>query len=389
MELKQKGEKADIGAFKQLRVSLIWTSAVDLDLMSFYKTKDGKVGGVYSDNYAGGSLGALNQFPFIQLSGDEGVGAVGGDNQEDLLITKLDEFEELYICALNFTDASSGTGKAFADYDARVEVVTEQGEKHIVTLDSKQNGPVALICKLKSGLITSSLINDSEVMSFDKFKSSIPGASELQLASKVTLKSKGDTFALKQKVSGGEVLINLNWNQAPQQTEKKGFFSNLLSGSNEAIDLDLGCFFEMADDIKACIQPLNDGFLKQGAFSEPPFIYHMGDDRTGSWSEGENIQINMAHLNDLRKVLIFTLIYEGVPDWTHTDAVVTITVPQQPTLEIPMGVQSDARRFCAIAMLEFVGGEIKVTKLVSFHDGHQDCDQSYGWGLQWVAGSKD
>jgi len=57
MELKQKGEKADIGSFNQLKVSLIWTSAVDLDLMAFCKTKDGRTGGVYSDNYSGGSLG--------------------------------------------------------------------------------------------------------------------------------------------------------------------------------------------------------------------------------------------------------------------------------------------------------------------------------------------
>ena len=39
MELKQKGTTAAIGAFGQLRVSLIWTSAVDLDLMVFYRTK--------------------------------------------------------------------------------------------------------------------------------------------------------------------------------------------------------------------------------------------------------------------------------------------------------------------------------------------------------------
>jgi TRAP-type C4-dicarboxylate transport system permease large subunit len=37
--------------------------------MAFYKAKDGRVGGVYSDNYAGGSLGNLNAFPYIQLSG--------------------------------------------------------------------------------------------------------------------------------------------------------------------------------------------------------------------------------------------------------------------------------------------------------------------------------
>ena len=67
MELKQKGANAIIGDFKQLKVSLIWTSPVDLDLMAFYKTKDGRVGGVYSDNYAGGSLGDLNSFPVMRV----------------------------------------------------------------------------------------------------------------------------------------------------------------------------------------------------------------------------------------------------------------------------------------------------------------------------------
>ncbi len=144
MELKQKGTKADIGAFKQMKVSLTWSSAVDLDLMAFYRTGDGRTGGVYSDNYAGGILGDLNQFPFIELSGDEGVGAVGGDNSEEMRIVRLDDFEELYICALNFTDASSGTDKVFANYDAKVNVVTDRGESHTVVLDS-QRGSVRLL----------------------------------------------------------------------------------------------------------------------------------------------------------------------------------------------------------------------------------------------------
>ncbi len=389
MELKQKGEKADIGAFKQLKVSLIWTSAVDLDLMAFYKTKDGKTGGVYSDNYSGGSLGNLNQFPFIQLSGDEGVGAVGGDNREELIIVKLDEFEELFIVALNFTDASHNSNKVFANYDARIEVVSDKGEKHTVMLDSARPGSIALICKFTSGFIANSLINDSEVMYFDEFKSRIPGASELQLASKITLKSKGDSFALKPKVSGGEFLINLNWNQDPQEAKKEGLFSKLLGNKNEPIDLDLGCFFIMQDGSRACIQPLNAGFLKQGAYNEPPYIYHLGDDRSGSWSEGENIKINLTHRDKLSKILIFTFIYEGAPKWTKTDAVVTIKAPGQPTLEIPMGSQSDQRGFCAIAMIDFKGSEINITKLISFHNGHQECDQAYNWGLKWTAGSKD
>ena len=385
MELKQKGEKADIGAFKQIRVSLIWGAAVDLDLMAFYKTKDGQVGGVYSDNYAGGSLGDLNQFPFIELSGDEGVGAVGGDNREEMRIVKLDDFEELHICALNFTDASSGTDKVFADYDARVEVVTDKGDSHTVHLDSRQPGPVAVICKFTGGFISNALVNDSEVMGLEDFRTRLPGASELKLASKVTLKTKGDSFAIKPKSQAGEVLINLNWNQSPQGEQKKGFLSKVFGGGDKGIDLDLGCLFDMQDGRKGSVQPLGDAF---GAFDSPPYIFHLGDDRTGAQSQGENMKINLAHLSQLKRVLIYAYIYEGVPNWAGTDAVVTVKVPGHPVVEVPMGSQQDSRGFCAITLLEFEGGEIKVTKLVTFHNGHRECDQTYQWGLKWVAGSK-
>jgi uncharacterized protein involved in tellurium resistance len=389
MELKQKGSKADIGAFKRLDVSLIWTAPVDLDLMAFYRTKDGRVGGVYSENYSGGSLGSMAEFPFVQLSGDAGVGAQGGPNQEDLTIAKLDDFEALYICALNFTDASSGAAKVFADYDARVRVRTDKGETHTVALDSDSPGPVAVICKLAGGFIANELINDSEVMSLEAFRSRIPGADELKIASKVTLKSKGDSFAIKPKGTTGDLLINLNWNQHPPQPEKKGgLFSKLMGGGGGggAVDLDLGCLFEMSDGAKGAIQPLGKSF---GNFDFPPYILHLGDDRTGALSEGENMKINLSRIGDLRRVLIYTYIYEGVPNWASTDGVVTVTVPGQPVLEVPMGSQMDNRPFCAIALLEMNGGNIKATRMVTFHQGHKDCDEAYAWGLRWVAGSKD
>jgi uncharacterized protein involved in tellurium resistance len=389
MELKQKGSKADIGAFKRLDVSLIWTAPVDLDLMAFYRTKDGGVGGVYSENYSGGSLGSMAEFPFVQLSGDAGVGGRGGQNQEDLSIAKLDDFEALYICALNFTDASSGANKAFADYDARVRVTTDKGEAHTVALDSSQPGSVAVICKLAGGFIANELINDSEVMGLEAFRSQIPGADELKIASKVTLKAKGDSFAIKPKVSSGELLINLNWNQHPPQPEKKGgLFSKLMGGGagGGAIDLDLGCLFEMSDGAKGAIQPLGKSF---GNFDFPPYILHLGDDRTGAFSEGENMKINLSRLGDLRRILVYTYIYEGVPNWAGTDGVVTVKVPGRPVLEVPMGSQTDNRPFCAVALLEMDGGNIKATRMVTFHQGHKDCDEAYTWGLRWVAGSKD
>lgn len=385
MQLKQKGSSAQVGAFEQLKVSLIWTSAVDLDLMAFYKTKTGQVGGVYSDNYAGGSLGNLNSFPFMQLSGDEGVGAKGGDNREEMRIINLDQIEDLYICAINFTDASQGSNKVFADYDARVEVATDRGDTHVVSLDSRTPGPVAVLCKFKSGFMGAELVNDSSVMPFNQFQSAVPGASGLRLSSKVTLAQKGDSHVLKSK-GEGEIIINLNWNQ---KTQKGGLLKSLLATS---VDLDLGCFFELKDGSKSVIDGIqfSNNRAKQGSLTSPPYIYHLGDDRTGGVAEGEFIKVNMAKLQEIRRMTIYAFIYEGAPSWKETDAVITVKVPGQPTIEVRMGMQTDPRNFCAIAGIEFSpdGRDIKVTKLVSFHTGHDDCDRTYRWGMKWQAGSK-
>lgn len=174
--LKKKGEEAYVSV-KQLMVTLKWTASVDLDLMAFYKTKDGKDGGVFSDNYPGGSLGSLNEFPFIQLSGDEGVGATGGDNEEVLRVTKLDDIAELYICTLNYTDASQKKDTSFSAYDGGITVIDDKGESIAVPLDSSEKGQVAIIAKIdNTGAMGAKLINENKIVDLGTFVSSVPGA---------------------------------------------------------------------------------------------------------------------------------------------------------------------------------------------------------------------
>ena len=93
MQLKKKGDSAQIGGINQFMVTLKWTSAMDFDLCAVYETRDGKEGIVY---YA--DQGDLNSFPHMQLSDDEGVGDTGGDNQEDLRVESRSD--EQNICFL-------------------------------------------------------------------------------------------------------------------------------------------------------------------------------------------------------------------------------------------------------------------------------------------------
>ncbi len=212
----------------------------------------------------------------------------------------------------------------------------------------------------------------------------------------VFLKQKGESqvVRLKSKNAIDSILINLNW-----QTDA---------------DLDLGCFYEMnanpqktgffASLLSANIGQKNviDGLqfsrgrggpknrvTAQGCYSAAPFIWHTGDDRSGSSAAGESILLNPQGLHQLKRMTIYTFIYEGVPRWNHTDAIVTVQAPGNPDIVVEMGRQTSGKNFAAIAGLEFFDDDaVRVTKLMSFHDGHADCDRAYGWGLQWHSGGK-
>lgn len=195
--------------------------------------------------------------------------------------------------------------------------------------------------------------------------------------SKVTLEKRGQTVSLEKRGSSfGEITVNLNWSRG-----RKGFF-----GGGSAIDLDLGCLFELADGRKGVVQALGNVF---GAFSQPPYIALSGDDRTGDVSQGETLRINGAHWNEIRRVAIFANIYDGVPNWQQTDGVVLVTMPDQPPIEVRMTEGRDDRRLCGVVLIENDGGRLTATRIVDYVRDQKVLDESLGWGLRWTAGRKD
>jgi tellurite resistance protein TerA len=195
--------------------------------------------------------------------------------------------------------------------------------------------------------------------------------------SKVSLEKPGQSISLEKRGSSfGEILINLNWSRG-----RKGFF-----GGGNAIDLDLGCLLEMTDGRKSVVQALGRMF---GSYHDAPYIALSGDDRTGDVSAGETMKINGAHWNEIRRVAIFANIYSGVPNWGQTDGVVTVTMPDQPPIEVRMADGRDSVRLCGVVMLENVGGSLRATRIVDYFRDQQELDKAFNWGLRWTAGSKD
>jgi tellurite resistance protein TerA len=194
--------------------------------------------------------------------------------------------------------------------------------------------------------------------------------------SKISLEKKGQAISLEKKGSSfGEIVINLNWSRG-----KKGFFGG------GAIDLDLGCLVEMSDGQKGVVQALGRQF---GAFRDPPFIQLDGDDRTGDVSQGETMRINGAEWQWIKRVAVFANIYDGAPNWQTTDGVVTVTMPGQPPIEVRMTEGRNNMRLCGVVLLENENGRLKATRIVEYYRDQSELDRAHGWGMRWVAGSKD
>ncbi|MGR6036122.1 MAG: TerD family protein [Candidatus Nitrosoglobus sp.] len=198
--------------------------------------------------------------------------------------------------------------------------------------------------------------------------------------SKITLDKNRSSISLEKTTAGfGEIKVNLNWNRG-----SSGLLGGIFSKSN-AVDLDVGCLFELQDGYKGVVQALGNAF---GNLEGKPYIQLLGDDRTGSVADGEWLLINGKKWSQIKRILIFAFIYDGAPNWKATDGVVTIFVPGQSEIEVRLNEEGGRYGMCAIALLENSNGAIKVTRRVEFYRSHDKMDQAYGWGMRWKAGRK-
>lgn len=197
--------------------------------------------------------------------------------------------------------------------------------------------------------------------------------------------SKGQKISLKkdtQKSGLGEILVNLNWNSSPTN---QGLLKSLFGG-NSGIDLDLGCLYELTDGSKGAVQALGNSF---GNLNVPPYVSLDGDDRTGASEAGENLRINGDRVSEIKRILVYTFIYEGVANWQQADATVTIKYPGAEDIIVKMDTYNSSQIMCGLALFQNVNNEtFSVEKIVQFYQGHEALDRAFGWGMKWKPGKK-
>lgn len=143
MNLTQKGATAEVGRFEELEVNMHWTTAADFDLAVVYETTKGTPGLVYF-----GDRGKLNEFPYIGLSGDQGVNDQAGDKQESLSITKLDGMKKLWILVWDYGQVQKGNAARFTDSDIQLHLQDDNGKTYQVALNTGGTGNVAVIATI-------------------------------------------------------------------------------------------------------------------------------------------------------------------------------------------------------------------------------------------------
>jgi tellurite resistance protein TerA len=203
--------------------------------------------------------------------------------------------------------------------------------------------------------------------------------------SKVTLTKSAPTVSLSKQgasATSGELRVNLNWISRPPSSG--GLFRRQVSSD---IDLDLGCLYEFNNGRKGVVQALGNSFSSRN--DGPPIISLDGDDRTGESAEGENLRIDLSRLRDIRRILVFTYIYEGTPNWAGANAVVTLFPQGGVPIEIRLDEADPHARTCAIALLESTGSDLSIRREVRYINGTQSAlDAAYNWGMSWTKGRK-
>ncbi|ADV68753.1 TerD family protein [Deinococcus maricopensis] len=205
-----------------------------------------------------------------------------------------------------------------------------------------------------------------------------PPASSVNLT-KVTLDKQGERASINLRKSGTPqpIHVNLNWDQ---QATRSGLFGMRTSRS---ADLDLGCMYVLKDGNGGVVQALGNHF---GSERLPPYIVLDKDDRSGSSADGENLYIVRPDL--IQQVLLFAFIYDGTNDFTDVNGRLQLKDASGNEVAVRLNNPDVRRTFCAIAMLENVGGRIEITKEERYFHGHAEADAHYGFGFRWAPGSK-
>ena len=184
-----------------------------------------------------------------------------------------------------------------------------------------------------------------------------------------------------------EIHIGLAWNN--MIVEKAGGFMGMIKkATKQGVDLDLGCFYELTDGTRGVLQPFGNLY---GRYDTAPFIRHSGDERTGDAAgDDEHISVNGPKWPNIKRILIYTYIYQGSSNWNAIKPQVTINLhDDNAPLKIHPSLKKNDLTVCALATLQNVKNGMKIVTHGEYFNSQAAMDRAFGFGLQWEDGAKN
>jgi tellurite resistance protein TerA len=217
-----------------------------------------------------------------------------------------------------------------------------------------------------------------------------PPAAPVRLT-KVTLTKAAPSVSLtKQGGTSGALRVNLNW-EVRKQFSGWGSKRGRAVAMHADLDLDLCALYELADGRKGVVQSLGNAY---GSLQRPPYIHLDGDDRTGASASGENLTVNLDHIKDFRRILVFVTIYEGARSFADLHATVTLQPQHGAAIDFSLDECTVPSTVCALALITNTGGDLVVQREARYLvpdrgvSPQRTVDHIYGWGMNWTPGRK-
>jgi len=156
LKLMHKGASANIGGVRKLSVSMKWNSAADFDLAAVYEDRKGNPGIVYF-----GDTGNPNVFPHI--CGTDDCPDISGDNEENLLICRLDVLNHVWIMCWDYGKIQEGLPAEFKKGNLLLTITDDRGNTFDIHPDNDASANTVLIAAIdNTSPVGAKIINSSK-----------------------------------------------------------------------------------------------------------------------------------------------------------------------------------------------------------------------------------
>ncbi|MDE1461599.1 TerD family protein [Spartinivicinus poritis] len=186
-------------------------------------------------------------------------------------------------------------------------------------------------------------------------------------------KAKSQVSAQQNKqvlhpISAEDLLVTLTWDN---QLNPHDPMNNVLD-FNPVNDMRIGAFYELSNGQRGLVQSYGE---ERGSYYGVPYIQALSNEE----QRAQQLQLNTQYWHKSYRILVYCFILEGLSQWNKLGASIDFNKLDQ----ININSYRCDQPLCAVAMIERVAQQYKLTPLVEFFDSLVAMDQAYGWGLPW------